>query len=261
MGHYRAVSQSYAACFASLGYLHNQTSNIYTHLIASVVFLGWAVQTFNDVLTRYSTSEFNDVLVFGVFFAAAAGCFGSSALFHLFANHSAEANGKWLLFDLYGVFGLISATIVSGAYYGFYCDRAWWLAYSGGIIVISALCGLFCTLPRFRHHSWRNVRAVLFVLIGCYGILPMNHVAQRWGRPRVNEMIGWEVLRWEGVSYLAGALVYCFRIPERFTPGTFDVFGASHQIFHACAVLGAVLHYRALLIGFDYSHNPGTRQC
>lgn len=133
MGHYRAVSHSYRTSFASLGYLHNQTSNIYSHMMAAVMFLYWASQTLDEVLARYPTSDIFDTMVFGLFYACASFCFSSSALFHLLANHSADVNRTWLLFDLYGVFALITATIVSGAYYGFYCEPIWWLVYSGGV--------------------------------------------------------------------------------------------------------------------------------
>lgn len=81
----------------------------------------------------------------------------------------------------------------------------------------------------------------------------------------------------EGMSYGAGAAIYAvseqrdievltddiiqFRIPERWRPGRFDIWGASHQIFHVCAVLGAALHYRGLVKGLDYSHSPVSRKC
>lgn len=133
IGHYRTASNSYRASLASLGYLHNQTGNVYTHLIGAALFLAWAVQTFNDILQRYPTSNWNDFLAFGVFFACALFCFGSSALFHLFMHQSAHVNQIWLLFDLYGVFALIIATVFSGTYYGFYCERFWWEMYSGGV--------------------------------------------------------------------------------------------------------------------------------
>lgn len=137
LGHYRTPSYSYRQSFASLGYLHNQTSNIYTHLIGAVLFLSWAVEAYNEVLQRYPTSDFCDFLAFGLFFACALLCFGSSALFHMFANHSVAVNHTWLLFDLYGVFALIVATIFSGTFYGFYCEREWWLIYSGGVLRLS----------------------------------------------------------------------------------------------------------------------------
>lgn len=244
-----------------MGYLHNQTANIYTHLIGAILFLPWVIQVYNDILYRYPTSDFNDFLVFAVFFASALGCFGFSALFHLFMNHSAQVNQTWLLMDLYGVFALIIATVYSGTYYAFYCERFWWKIYSGGIFSITFSCAIFCTKPRFRTPKWRNVRAVLFVAIGCYGALPMTHMAEKWGRPKANEIIGWNLMFWEGMSYGAGAAIYAFRVPERWMPGTFDIWGASHQIFHVCAVIGAALHYRGLLIGFDYNHSPMSRQC
>ncbi|OAL42537.1 HlyIII-domain-containing protein [Pyrenochaeta sp. DS3sAY3a] len=261
IGHYRTASNSYRSSLASLCYLHNQTSNVYTHLVGTGLFLAWALHTYNDMLQRYPTSEFYDFLVFGVFFACALSCFGFSALFHLFMNHSAKVNQIWLLFDLYGVFALIIATIFSGTYYAFYCERFWWKTYSSGIIAITFACALFCSKPQFRHPKWRNVRAVLFISIGFYGVLPMTHLAEKWGRPKANEIIAWNLMFWEGLSYGFGAAVYAFRIPERWQPGRFDIWGASHQIFHVCAVLGAALHYQGLIKGFDYSHSPNSRQC
>jgi len=147
IGHYRKPSHSYLSCFISLGYLHNQTSNIYTHLLGTAMFLAWAVQTYSDVLQRYPTSDYNDFLVFGVFFTCALSCFGFSACFHLFMHHSAEVNQTWLLFDLYGVFALIIATIFSGTYYAFYCDRFWWKAYSAGVRS-HPLCEFHVTLTK-----------------------------------------------------------------------------------------------------------------
>jgi adiponectin receptor len=133
--HYRTASNSYRASLASLGYLHNQTGNVYTHLIGMALFMSWAVQTYNEVLQRYTTSDSNDFLVFTVFVACALFCFGSSACFHLFMHQSAHVNQTWLLFDLYGVFALITATVFSGTYYGFYCEREWWRVYSAGVCI------------------------------------------------------------------------------------------------------------------------------
>ena len=131
--HYRMASYSYRDSFASLGYLHNQTSNIYTHLVGATLFLSWAFQAYNDILQKYPTMNFEDSLVLGVFFAGALFCFGSSALFHLLMHQSASVNQIWLLLDLYGVFALMVATIVSGTFYGFHCERFWWKVYSVGV--------------------------------------------------------------------------------------------------------------------------------
>ena len=130
---YRRVSNSYTSCLSSLLYLHNQTGNVYTHLFGAMFFLSWAVQTYNDLLTRYPTSNLNDILAFGVFFAGAFTCFGFSAIFHTFGNHSQSVYNNWLLRDLYGIFALIVGTVFSGTYYAFYCERVWWITYSIGV--------------------------------------------------------------------------------------------------------------------------------
>jgi adiponectin receptor len=44
------------------------------------------------------------------------------------------------------------------------------------------------------------------------------------------------------------------RIPERFSPGKFDIFFASHQIFHVCVVLAALAHYAGLLAAYRQVH-------
>lgn len=45
------------------------------------------------------------------------------------------------------------------------------------------------------------------------------------------------------------------RIPERFSPGTFDYFFASHQIFHLFVVAAALAHYASVLTAFGHWHS------
>ena len=41
------------------------------------------------------------------------------------------------------------------------------------------------------------------------------------------------------------------QIPERWFPYTFDIFGASHQIFHVAVMVAAVIHFCGLLQAFS----------
>ena len=45
-----------------------------------------------------------------------------------------------------------------------------------------------------------------------------------------------------GASYIGGAIIYALRWPEKNYKGVFDYFGNSHQIFHVCVLVGALLH-------------------
>ena len=42
------------------------------------------------------------------------------------------------------------------------------------------------------------------------------------------------------------------RFPEKLSPGTFDYFFASHQIFHCFVVLAALMHYKSALTSLNY---------
>jgi hypothetical protein len=45
-----------------------------------------------------------------------------------------------------------------------------------------------------------------------------------------------------------GVATYACRVPERWFPGKFDIFGHSHQLWHLAVVLAAWVHYLAIMI-------------
>lgn len=61
-----------------------------------------------------------------------------------------------------------------------------------------------------------------------------------------------------GALYVVGACLYMARIPERFSPGTFDYIGASHQIFHILILLAAFSHYVCIRRAYTFWHTAET---
>lgn len=45
------------------------------------------------------------------------------------------------------------------------------------------------------------------------------------------------------------------RVPEKYSPGNFDIWGSSHQIFHVLVLMAAATHFVGLLKAFDYEHS------
>jgi adiponectin receptor len=84
---YRPPTFSYRRCFASLGYIHNETGNIYSHAVGAILFLGLVGVTAH-MINEQSTANWSDSLVFYVFLSGAIICLGLSATFHLFSCHS-----------------------------------------------------------------------------------------------------------------------------------------------------------------------------
>jgi adiponectin receptor len=121
---FRLPSYSYLGSFASLTYLHNETVNIYSHLIGAILLpgIGVLLQRYIIKSHRYKTAGRGDLIVFGIFFVGAIACLTMSATYHALSNHSPRVHDVWLRLDVSGIAVLTAATFVPGVYYGFYCE-------------------------------------------------------------------------------------------------------------------------------------------
>jgi adiponectin receptor len=99
----------------------------------------------------------------------------------------------------------------------------------------------------FQSVEYRPFRAALFFTMGVSGIIPCLHKLLLYQ----DEPVAYQTLYMEismGIMYGLGALIYATRIPERWKPGTFDIIGNSHQLFHILVVAGAYTHYQGGLL-------------
>lgn len=107
---YRPASNSYSRSFASLTHLHNESVNIYTHLVGAVLAAIAGIYVYGLIQPRYEAASIEDVLVFSCFFGGAVACLGMSATYHTISNHSesvARLGNKldYLGYVYSGVFG------------------------------------------------------------------------------------------------------------------------------------------------------------
>jgi adiponectin receptor len=90
---YRRPTFSYSKCIKSLGYLHNETGNIYSHGIGAGIFLALAGISVK-ILYQQTTTRWSDAFVLYLFIACAVACLTLSASFHMFSCHSAKVSYK-----------------------------------------------------------------------------------------------------------------------------------------------------------------------
>ncbi len=121
-GGYRKPSGSYHRSLASLFYIHNETVNIYTHLLPALTALPGGFALYKVLQPRYAQATTHDILAFSCFFLGAAICLGMSAAYHLISNHSPAVNKFGNQLDYVGIVLLISGSFVPSIYYGFWCD-------------------------------------------------------------------------------------------------------------------------------------------
>lgn len=119
---YRAISDSVYACLASWSYMHNETINIYTHLVPAAVLcvavsMLWAYFQF-----VYPEATLADRAIFAFFFLSATICLSVSAGYHTLMNHSCRVSHLWLQIDFLGIIILTLGKFISGVYMAFYCS-------------------------------------------------------------------------------------------------------------------------------------------
>lgn len=119
---YRPISGSAQVSFRSWLYIHNESVNIYSHLIPAIVLLLGEWYILEYLTTRYSRTTSADHFVFVFFLLTAVICLGLSATYHTLMNHSYAIEQLWLRLDLVGIVVLILGDFISGIYMVFWCE-------------------------------------------------------------------------------------------------------------------------------------------
>jgi len=145
---YRPTSNSFSLSLRSLLYLHNETVNIWSHLLGALASCLAGAAAYNLIHPRYVTASPADVLVFSCFFLGAVACLGMSATYHAVCNHSHEVARWGNKLDYTGIVFLIVGSYVPALWYGFYCHPGLMTAY---LTAVSCLLLLISpTLPPLK---------------------------------------------------------------------------------------------------------------
>lgn len=98
----------------------------------------------------------------------------------------------------------------------------------------------------------RTLRGGVFSLLAISSMLPIlqSVIELGWLRASIEIGAGWYLL--EALSLPTGVTVFVCRFPERLSPGTFEIWGHSHQLWYLFAVLGSAFHVVALVAAYDY---------
>ncbi|EOD49944.1 putative hemolysin-iii channel protein [Neofusicoccum parvum UCRNP2] len=232
---YRPASYSYRKSVKSLGYLHNETVNVYTHLLGSVVAVVTSLVFYRAIRLRYNTATHEDIVMFGCFFAGAAACLGLSATFHLTSNHSPQVQKFGNKLDYMGIVFLIWGSFVPSVYYGLlehpsYVRFYWVMITTNGIA-----CATASALDKFRSPAFRPIRAAMFVALGLSAIFPVVSGLKLYGLRALKERIALDWLVAHGLMYIIGAAIYA--------------------IFHVLVLCAAATHFVGLIKAFDFQHS------
>eukprot|EP00842_Homolaphlyctis_polyrhiza_P002499 jgi/Hompol1/324/HPOL_001389-RA len=207
---------------------------------------------FNDLHPNASAMDY---LMMSIFLGCAAYTFITSTLFHMKMCVSRHAFKIFGCLDYSGISASICGGAVSIVYYLLWCDpiaRILW------ILVLFVVNFVGIVGPMFKFWSgpaFRVGRAVVYLSSGVLSCGPAIYKLLLFGTqglPTVNDGYAVVGILFALSLYVIGSIFYMGRIPERFWPGAFDVFGHSHTIWHVIVVTAIFNHYLALRSWMDW---------
>ncbi|CCE65606.1 hypothetical protein TPHA_0M00290 [Tetrapisispora phaffii CBS 4417] len=250
---YVKETNSFINCFESLFFLHNESVNIYSHMVPGLCALFMLLIDIN-IIKKFPTTTFVDYFMIDLFLAGAFSCLILSSAFHTLKSHSLFVAIYGNKLDYLGIVILIVTSMISILYYGFYDTPYFFHLFSTITILFGIACGTVSLANKFRSREWRPYRATLFVCFGLSAVFPVLTGIWYYGLEDTFKRIQLKWIVTEGFFYIFGAFLYAMRYPERICPGAFDLWGHSHQIFHVFVVIAAYSHFHGLLSAYEYAH-------
>jgi adiponectin receptor len=230
-----------------------ETVNIWSHLLGSLAFVatGIALLKIATISTTVGVSA-GDRFAFATSVVGSAVCFGLSAAFHTLRSHSFNVHHFSGKLDILGICFLAIGGGTSATYYAFFCHRKvqlvyWILNFTAGV---AAAITLFDTGG--GGSKMRTLRGTVFSLLAISAMLPILHRTGVLGWSEGCRQIGTQWYLAEGLSLLLGVSLFVGRFPERWSPGSFDIWGHSHQLFHIWTLGGTAFHIMALVTSYNY---------
>ncbi|KAK8806989.1 hypothetical protein WA158_003748 [Blastocystis sp. Blastoise] len=208
------------------------------NLIDSITEL---IAYFNSYTTAISRKVSRWPIV--VFLCSAIYCCASSAIYHGFYVVDEHASNVLQRMDYLGISVLISGSYVPIIYYAFYCEPFYMKLYLGIVFFLNLANVLVMITPKFRSPEYRPVRSACFVVVASFAWIPLGHLYFIGDYNNPIFTIAFKYIMMMAFTYVLGAFLYAKRIPERWFPGKFDYFFASHNLFHICIVFAAFFHY------------------
>lgn len=254
---YRPAQQDWRCYLFSLFQRHNESLNVWTHLLAiPVVLLRWWA---NAGALGYTLDTAS--LPLTVFLVASLTYMIFSVAAHLLQSHSEHAHYFFFFLDYVGV--AVYQYGCSLGHYFYSSEPAWKESYIGPLFLPGAaflgwLSCAGCCFAKFRYrrpYPWQRKICQLIPTTLAY-LLDISPVAHRLITVSWSQEPSLPFHALQIVSFLLASVFFSCPIPERFFPGKCDFVGHGHQIFHLFLSLCTVFQLEALFQ--DYARRRDT---
>lgn len=243
VGRRRIHTASYRDAIFSIARAHTEMINIWSHLLATLWF---TVKGARFAGTTMSLSSPRAAAVLA-FLAASAFCFACSTLYHVFADHASA--DVWLRFDHIGIVCAIWASSVS-----FVVLSPDWHSSErlGHVLLVTAaatVCFTCLSTGSLYGSSKRRFRIRTHVIMGSVAAIP---ALRCWYLHELGQDMGFFAdFAAMVVVNASGGAIYATKLLDETIKKTLGVPGASHQVMHVLAVVGALIYERGLMLAYS----------
>lgn len=254
VSNYRSPGYSKTECVISIFQFHNETLNVWTHILAMVFFAYFLYKVTHELnVLHYNYHPLLCVLLTSCIYPL------GSAVAHTFNCMSECSNHISFMIDYYCISLYAFGACIGNKTYAFPLEwRDTWL--EGTFLIANFFNCVFALylscLSRFRtlDRLGKLYRIVGFSLPYIFGMAPCFYRVIK-AKPSDLACIYYSYHFYDIVFIV---FFYGSHFPERFFPGIFDLFLHSHQIFHVLAALGTYHKVTGLLedIRNDYEMSP-----
>ena len=118
---FRPISNSYLQSIKSCFYIHNESGNIYSHLLATIWMLVLPIYFYSFARKHYKDAGTDDWIIFGLYFLGGTICFALSTGYRAVSNHSHAVHDVYLRLDLLGISAVTAGCFPPGMWCTFPC--------------------------------------------------------------------------------------------------------------------------------------------
>ncbi|KAH3852067.1 hypothetical protein DPMN_094563 [Dreissena polymorpha] len=247
---YRLTGQSWKYYMYSLFQLHNESVNVWTHLIGCCILLHKLYGYFEE-FNLHKDKVLTTLLVFGI---SCLICLFTSAMVHLLHSKSPHVHFVAFMIDYIGATIASFGAGIAGIYGN--SEKAVYTAlepfYLPLMFVSSYLNFVnLCAAKIWYGHDPHNLkRKYMFILgMGIQAIINMAPFAPRYVTCYCDatcSLTSLNLLTTIQIVFILEALAFAAHQPEKTWPGKFDIFGHGHQIFHVLIVVNHVLQLESI---------------
>ncbi|XP_015460307.2 membrane progestin receptor beta [Astyanax mexicanus] len=247
---YRPAGQPWCCYILSLFQRHNESLNVWTHLLAVPVVLlrFWFFAASNDLGQDASS------LPLCLYALSALTYLSFSAAAHLLQSRSVLAHYSLFFLDYVGV--AVYQYGCALAHYFFCSKAAWRQSFVGelflpGAALLGWLSCASCCFAKLRYQRPYPPHRKLFQIVptSLAYLLDISPVAHRLATEPWNEP-GLVLHALQVLFFMQAAFFFSCPVPERFFPGRCDIVGHGHQIFHLFLVMCTMCQMEAVCKDF-----------